>query len=901
MQIIKLACTLLVLTTLNLCPILHIQAHEMDSAAIDAGRVSIPLATGWKFVFETKATQPPLDGEAWQEVAVPHSWNRVGYYNNTLVNHLHEPDNIDKREGIGWYQLTFPTPAHTENKRVWLEFDAASRTAEVWLNGVRLGEHRGGFTRFRFDATEAMNTAKPNTLLVKTDNTKPTATSSTGDVLPVAGDFFVHGGIYRPVRLVITDPVHIDMQDFGGPGVYARTTQLDKDRAEITVRSRVSNNNTQDQQVELSTALIDANGNTVAKQQRVLTLTPAQVTESTQVLTVTQPNLWQGVHNPYLYTLQTEVRSTDARLLDKITQPFGLRKIQIDPQLGFILNGEVYPLHGVAYHQDREGKGWAVSAADVAEDVQIMRDMGANTIRLAHYPHGQPVHELANRYGLILWDEIPLVTVWTYGSDHEKQNQALAANAKLQLREMIRQNFNNPSVAAWGIANEVDFGAVVPAFIGATAGNVPSPMPLLRELAAITKAEDSDRYSTLANCCEAVPSMAHADVPITAPAAEVSGLNRYFGWYYGEPEDLGPHLDKLHQTRPQQPMSVSEYGAGGAISLHTDNPLGGPVDSRGHDQPEGYMAYVHEVNWQQLAARPYLWATWIWNSFDFATTVRREGDAIDINTKGLVTYDRKIKKDPYFFYQANWNQSPTVHIAGRRYRDRAYPMTAVRVYSNAPITELVVNGNSYGRLSNCPDKTCVWQNVALQSGANKIEARGRFAKAEQVDTIEWQLAPELARSYHIDSGALIAAHSTDAVFGSDHFFKGGSAKSADTPGNWGKPAVLATIAGTKDRVLMTTYREGDFSYRLPVKNGAYQVTLMFMEPSKAAGERLFDVQANTQPLLKSFDIAREAGGIQTAITRTFTLNVMDGQITLAFKPVLGDALVSAIMIDPVKE
>lgn len=872
-------------------------------AADSAPRESTLLKEGWRFTFgeaTNQAINPGFDDSSWESIEVPHTWNRVGYYKNDLYEHIHQPDNINTERGEGWYRLKFTGPDSLAEKRAWLEFDAASRTAEVWLNGERQGEHRGGFTRFRFDVTDALKPGEENLLVVKTDNTKPSATSSTADVHPLSGDFFNHGGIYRPVRLVLTDPIHLDMLDFGGPGVYATTTLWGEERAEVKIRSLLRNDGQGRETVTVVSQLLNEDGGVVAANRAPIALSSGERGESKQVLKLDQPILWQGVENPYLYTLRVELRTDSGRLLDRLDQSYGIREVGFDADRGFLLNGKPYRLRGVSYHQDFEGKGWAVSEEDVAQDIEIIRELGANTVRLAHYPHGQPVHELANQHGLVLWDEIPLVTTWGYKSEHEDVNRALDENAKQQLREMIRQNFNHPSVAVWGIANEVDFGALIPTFVGTTISEVDDLKPLLEELAEIVATEDPSRVSTLANCCEQRPGIEDEGLPVTSSFVDVSGANRYFGWYYGKVEDLGPHLDKLHQVNPTQPLSVSEYGAGGAVSQHTDNPLGGAVDSRGETQPEEFLSYIHEKSWAIMSQKPYLWGSWVWNGFDFATSHRQEGDAADINTKGLVTYDRKIKKDAFYFYKAHWSESPTVHISSRRYRERRYPVTEVRVYSNANKTELTVNGRSYGELSNCPNKTCVWTNVQLSAGVNEVTVRGTFGSRTVIDSVEWHLDASRENAYHIDVGALLAAESTAGDFGSDDFFIGGQANTIDQAGSYLQASVKPDIANTEDRKLVASYRKGNFAYRVPVENGEYRVSLTFMEPDEDPSERLFHVLANDELLLENFNVAKAAGKPRAAITREFTVMATDNLIELEFEPESGEALVSAIMIDPVK-
>ncbi|MES3152810.1 glycoside hydrolase family 2 TIM barrel-domain containing protein [Sphingomonas faeni] len=873
-----------------------IAAPAIAQTERSADRSVVSLAQGWEFKRggEVDPAQAAQADGSWEVVSVPHTWNRVGYYVPNPQTHLNRAETVDKYQGVGWYRMTFTPAAAFTGKRAWLQFDAASRTAEVWLNGQKIGDHKGGFSRFRLDATKAMRPGQPNTLLVKVDNTQPAPGSSTADVLPLAGDFFVHGGLYRPVSMIATNAVHVDMLDSGGSGIFATTRSIDATGAKVDVRVRIANDGTRTQAVNAVVSLIDAAGKTVASETRRLSLRANDVSESVQTLSVTAPHLWNGVADPYLHRLVVEVASPSGAVLDRVDQAFGIREMRADPTRGFLLNGKPLRLHGVGYHQDREGKGWAVSPADIEQDFAIMREMGVNTIRLTHYQHGQVIHDLADRYGMVLWDEIPLVSKWTQG-EAMSASPGLRDDARQQLRELIRQNGNHASVFNWGIANEVDFGTSIPAFITAKSGIAPDPMPLLHELNAFAKAEDPSRATALATCCERDLGP-KSDVPITATAAELSGANRYYGWYFGNPGDLGPHLDALRAKRPNQPLSVTEYGAGGATTIHTDDPLGGKVDQRGRNQPEEYESYIHETAWATLSAKPYLFATWLWNSFDFATTVRREGDAIDVNTKGLVTYDRAIRKDAWYFYKANWTTTPTVHVNGRRYVDRAYPAADVRVYSNAPRTDLLVNGRVVGTLTACPEMICAWPNVALAAGVNRVVARGVFPAGAVEDAIEWRVAADAARTIRIDSGALVAPEITGKRYGSDAFFDGGTFGEINAWSGYGPRPERKVVAGTTEGIVAETYREGRFGYRVPLADGRYTVDLSFVEPSLAAGARQFDVTANGKRAVAGLDIAAVAGGALKSVTRRIAVQVTGGMLDLQFAPIRGDAIVSGIEI-----
>lgn len=872
--------------------------HPVQAAQADV-RHELALAEGWRFRFgavDAGVTTRDYDDRNWAPARVPHTWNRVGHYLPSPESRLNRRENINREEGAGWYRLAFTAPAMATGQRAWLQFDAASRIATVWLNGRELGSHAGGFSRFRFDATPALRAGSSNLLVVRVDNSPPVPGSATAETFPLSGDFFVHGGLYRPASLIITNAVHLDMLDHGGAGVYASTTAIRGEQAEVAVRARLRNDSPRREPVRVRVQLLDSTGAVAARAESAITLDAGDTREATQQLHVRKARLWQGVRDPHLYTLRVEIRGSRGQRLDVLEQSFGIRQTQLDPERGFLLNGRPYRLLGVGYHQDREGKGWAVDPADVAEDLAIIRDMGANAVRLTHYQHGQAVHDLADRMGLVLWDEIPVVTTWTQGGASQS-SPGLLANARQQLQELIRQNHNHASVVAWGIANEVDFGATRPDIFGRSpSGVLPDPRPLLATLHELARAEDPSRPTTLATCCEARDATPGAGIPLVADIVESSGANRYYGWYYDQPQQLGAHLDALRAAWPGRSLALSEYGAGGAASMHSDDPRAGRADATGRMQPEEYMAWVHEENWRQLAARHYLWGTFIWNSFDFATTVRREGDADDINTKGLVSYDRKLRKDPFHFYRANWSATPTVHVTGRRYVQRAYAFADVRVYSNAPVTELKINGRSLGTRAACEQKTCVWQRVPLDRGANRVQAIGLFDTASVADVVEWVVDEEASRSMRIDSGALMAARGATQRFGSDAWFEGGAAATVDTPGGWGRAAVAVPISGTADRDLAATYREGRFAYRIPARAGPHEVKLTFVEPALGVGERVFDVYADGRPMLTGVDVAAGAGAARAALVRSFTVDVKGEELLLEFRPVKGAAVVSMIEV-----
>ncbi|MCT2559596.1 beta-galactosidase [Tsuneonella sp. YG55] len=686
-----------------------------------AGRSATVLETGWQFRFQDEWTvgQAAAAPDAqWQSVDLPHTWNRLGEYREERTAAT------DNRQGTGWYRRTIDGRVLDPSRRHYLEFDAVGNVADVWLNGQPLGRHAGAFTRFRLELGDALDYTGPNLLIVRADNSDPKPGIATADVIPLLGDFFVHGGIYRPARLVSVPASHIALDDFGGPGVYATPT-LEKDgTAAVSVEVRLTG---AQRGQELIVAIAGDDGREITRSALPLAdgLQAARTT-----LVVPRPRLWNGRRDPHLYSVTATLLRHGAPI-DTVRQPFGIRTTRFDPDEGFFLNGERLELRGVSRHQDRLGQGWALSPADEAQDMAIIAEMGANSVRVAHYPQSENWFDLADRAGMVVWAEVPFVNKPSFGD--APASDALRENARVQMTEMIRQNFNHPSIVTWGIGNEVDIDLAFKRL-----GPKADARPLLRELNALSHAEDPSRPTVLADCCESTPGEKAAYLPVLAGEADLMGYNRYFGWYYGKVDDLGPHLDMLHARHPAIPLSVSEYGAGGALTQHSDHPEGRPTNVTGRPQPEEFQAWWHEQSWPQIRERKYLWGSWIWNMFDFSSRIRREGDATDINTKGLVSYDRTVKKDAFYYYKAQWSSEPVVHITSRRFDRRAERGTRIKIYSNAPGVAVTLNDRPLGEAP-CIDRVCVMTGIELSPGINTIGARATFGDVVVADRVEWRL------------------------------------------------------------------------------------------------------------------------------------------------------------------
>lgn len=862
-------------------------------AAGDARKVTL-LGTGWRFRFgdaPDAVRNSDFDDSQWDRVSLPHSWNHMGNYA------AQRAEDTDVRQGTGWYRLRLGEVALPRGKRAILQFDGVGAIADLWVNGQHVGQHKGAFSRFRFDITDQLKPGQANVIVVRADNSKPEPGSSTEHVIPLGGDFFIHGGLYRGVSLIEVDAASIDIMDHGGPGIYVSTPSVTAEKAEVSVLARLRNAGPKPRKLAMVTRIADAEGRTVASATAPVRLAAGQASELTTPLALTSPRLWQGRADPYLYSVTVELRE-GTRVIDSVTEPLGVRSFAWDAEEGFILNGKPMRLHGASRHQDWQGKGWALTTEDHATDMAIMAEMGVNTVRHAHYQHAQEWSDLADRNGMVVKAELPFVHQSAF--DESLPAPELLANARQQLLELIRQNYNHPSIMLWSVGNEIDIGAAIAALMKGGKGAPAKSRDMLVELNALAKQEDPSRPTLYADCCEGTPSpLARPGAQVLNDITDVVGLNRYFGWYYGEPQDLSRALTSLRSRYPDRAMTVTEYGAGGAFSQHTDNPLGGPVNANGRPHPEEFQAWVHEENWKALKQADFLSASWIWNMFDFASTSREEGEAYDLNDKGLVSYDRKTRKDAFYFYKAQWSEEPVLHLTGRRYVDRAYPVVDVRAYSNAPRASLTVNGRPVGTVD-CPDRICVWPGVRLRAGDNQVAASAERDGKALTDSLSWT-APDATRGLHVRAGHLTGlTTSTGLRFGSDNFFTGGQVSELRLAGR--TKVAPSNVTGTRDPELYASYRQGAFSYDLPLPDGRWTVTLHLFEPETDAAKaaaRSITVLANGKPVLTGFNPALAGGGSLKAVTHSFTATASGG-LKLDFSGGGNGAVVSAISISPTR-
>ena len=576
------------------------------------------------------------EGEA---ISLPHSWNAIDG----------QDGGNDYYRGTAYYAKTIVKNELPSSDRYYLEINGANSSATVYVDGKNLAHHDGGYSTWRVDVTDAL--AETSVIVIEVDN------SANETVYPQMADFTFYGGIYRNVNIVCVNESHFDLEYYGGPGIAVTPCVNGKD---ATVEVEVYSTDLKDGQAYVYT-IYDKEENEIEK------ITSSNKKVSFEIKNV---HLWNGLKDPYLYCCEAEIVSGD-EVLDNVCTRFGCRTFEIDANRGFILNGEEYPLRGVSRHQDRWGVGNALLPEHHTEDMDLICEVGATTIRLAHYQHDQFFYDLCDERGLVIWAEIP------YISKHMPTGRE---NTISQMKELIVQNYNHPSIVVWGLSNEISI-----------AGSDEDLLENHRILNNLAHEMDKTRLTTIA-----AVSMCKMDDPYLQ-IPDVVSYNHYFGWYGGDTSMNGPWFDKFHATHPNIPIGCSEYGCE-ALNWHTSNPKQG-------DYTEEYQAYYHEELIRQLFSRKYMWATHVWNMFDFGADARAEGGENGQNHKGLVTFDRKYKKEAFYAYKA-WLRSPEdapfVHLCGKRYIDRVEDVTKVTVYSNLPEVELFVNGESIGKKS-APD------------------------------------------------------------------------------------------------------------------------------------------------------------------------------------------------------
>lgn len=657
-----------------------------------AQRQDILLNNDWNFRFShqvQKGTEVRVD--------LPHTWNAQDALSGK----------IDYKRGIGNYEKNLFIRPEWKGKRLFIRFEGVNNIADVFINRRHIGEHRGGYGAFIFEITGKVEYGKENSILVRVNNGEQL------DIMPLVGDFNFYGGIYRDVHLLITDETCISPLDYASPGVRLIQDSVSHRYAKVRAIVDLSNGSSGNQEVELNVRLLD--GQRVVKEgTKNVNLSGNEVMQQELTFEIDQPHLWNGRQDPFLY--QAEVTLfRNGQMVDRVTQPLGLRFYRIDSDKGFFLNGKHLPLKGVCRHQDRSEVGNALRPQHHEEDVALMLEMGVNAVRLAHYPQATYFYDLMDKNGIIVWAEIPFVGPGGYNDKGFVDLPAFRANGKEQLKELIRQHYNHPSICVWGLFNELtELGD--------------NPVEYIKELNVLAHQEDTTRPTTSA-------SNQMGDLNFITDAI---AWNRYDGWYGGTPADLGKWLDRMHKDHPEICIAISEYGAGASIYHQQDSLVKTVPTSWWH--PENWQTYYHIENWKTISSRPYVWGSFVWNMFDFGAAHRTEGDRPGINDKGLVTFDRKVRKDAFYFYKANWNrEEPMLYLTGKRNTVRIQRLQTITAFTNLSGAELFVNGKSYGKA--IPDSYAIleWKNVELEPGENEIKVVSTNKKLPLSDSFHCRL------------------------------------------------------------------------------------------------------------------------------------------------------------------
>ena len=642
--------------------------------------VNIPLNDGWLFYRGFQASSSGMT-----KVNLPHTWNAEdGMFGNT-----------DYYRGLCNYTRKLQLPVKYQGKRIFLKVGAAQTVADVFVDHHFVTQHKGGYTAFVAELTDFIRPGKESTLEIRVNN------APTMDIAPICGDFNIFGGLYRGVELIVTDDVCIAPDYYASSGVFFTQTEVTEKKATLKIETLLSSRKTSLEGCEVEFQLYDR-----GKQLRRLVCN--EISEGNKVVmttTIDHPHLWNGVKDPFLYQAVVILRK-NGQEIDRRQEAIGFRYYHADADKGFFLNGKPYRLNGVNMHQDRAEIATALYQYNHDEDLDIVQEMGCKAIRLSHYPQSKYLHQQMDRRGLVAWAEIPFVNVYVSNPNYDE-------NLRQQLKELILQNYNHPCILFWGLFNEIN------------SGWLDRPSKMAKDLHDLAHQLDPSR-----------PTMGASNQDDDFNGTpDLIAFNKYFGWYDDKMGEIGNWADNEHRQHPERKMGISEYGAGACVFQQTDSLI--HPDPLGQWHPENWQTYYHIRNWEELQKRPYLWCNFIWCMFDFASAGRREGIIPGRNDKGLVTYDRRTKKDAYYFYKANWNKDDQfVYIAGKRNTQRNCKTTSIQVFSNSGPACLYINGKSYGQVVPNNVNVLLWKDVTLDTGVNIIEVKNKHSK----DTCTWVLS-----------------------------------------------------------------------------------------------------------------------------------------------------------------
>lgn len=633
--------------------------------------------------------------DLWEKVNLPHTFNKDdmqkdrNFYTGTVA-----------------YQKKLQLQPEQTNKRIFLKLEGVGQVAQIFVNNRYIGSHKGGYSQFAFEITHSLSKDKENIITVLANN------QARKDIIPVNQFLFpIYGGIYRPVSLIITDKTNFTVTDDAAPGIFIKQKNVTKQSASVEVSAKFNTTETETQNLVLETAIIDDRGKVVASKKSPVSISPQGTTYFSEEFQLKNPRLWDGVRDPYLYTIKSKLLK-DNQEIDAITQPLGLRKVEVVPGKGFILNGKPYPMYGVSRHQDLWGYGSALSIEQHRADMELMKEMGVTTIRLAHYQQAPQMYDLADEYGFLVWAEIPFVNSVSYQESD---------NAKQQMNELVKQNYNHPSIYTWGIHNEV--------YAKTRDEQVPT---LSKQLNEIAKQLDPYRFTSAVNGYSEVDRQENL-------TTDIQGINHYFGWYSGEIMDLEKWAQNLENKYPTYKIILSEYGADGNMDQSSETPMKPKDVVSGTFFPENYQTETHIQQWAIIEKHPIIAASYVWNMFEFAVPMWNRGGVNARNLKGLVSFDRKRKKDSFYWYKANWNKEPMLYLANRRDQKRTNSTTKIQAFSNLKNVKFTINGEEFNAVNGVNAKHWILENVHLKKGQNIIKAQATDGKKIFSDEMVWTL------------------------------------------------------------------------------------------------------------------------------------------------------------------
>ena len=865
-----------------------------------AQRIDMTINSGWRFQKgEIKSAPGNVNTEGWEKINLPHTWNTLDAFDDIPGYY----------RGVGWYSKELEAPASWEGKRVIVKFEGANQKTEVYLNGQVIGSHIGGYTAFSFDVSAVLKYGQQNNLVVKVDN------AADENIPPLNADYTFYGGIYRNVKVIVSEPVHFELTNVASDGVFVETPTVSDQKATVTVRGTLVNDTPDKKKVLVETVITDKNNKVVATKAARMSLAPQSKSDFfLQGLDIVSPELWSP-DRPYLYHVSARIREDNkaAAVVDEISLPLGLRWYGFDDQTGFMLNGKPLKLIGANRHQDFKGMGNALPDSYHYNDYKKIKEQGFNFIRAAHYPQAPEVYRTCDELGLLVWSEIPVVSAITNSEEFFK-------NSLEMQREHVRQTRNHPSIVFYGYMNEVFLLFQYARGLSEADRQklMTAVVDLAKKLNALTKMEAPGRFTVMAaHHSPLYNDSGVADVP------DVIGWNLYFGWYYQNMEDLTTFLAEQHTRYPKRPMIVSEYGPGTDIRIHAKDP-------KPWDYSEDYQYVMHASYLKQMMNMPYLAGFAAWNFADFGS--ERRGDAIPaVNQKGLANFDR-TEKDVLGLYRAYFSPEPIVYLASHNYTQRTgveqsegagIATETVKVFSNQQQIELTLNGKSLGK------KQVVDHEVSFEvpfgSRKNVLVAVDGNGNSDRV-VVDYNLIPFRTNSSRVDElavnvGAEVAFYDpgTKIMWMPDRKYSSNS---------WGYiggapytvqqrqvvTGISDNILGTENDPLFQTFVEGITAYRFDVVDGKYQLTLCFQEHvSRNRQSNMYNLTNNDakkeQPKVREFGVVingkevigklnfEQDYGSLTAVTFDFEIQAENGSgVQVDFRPITEKALLSGIRI-----